>query len=66
VFVAVTFDRFFALVGNFVRDGQFGNRPPALLLVVVVLLVVMNTGILSRLVRPLVEACYALARRVAG
>ena len=33
---------------------------------VVVLLVVMNTGILSRLVGPLVEACYALARRVAG
>ena len=33
---------------------------------VVVLLVVMNTGILSRLVGPLVEACYVLARRVAG
>lgn len=33
---------------------------------VVVLLVVMNTGILSRLVRPVVQACYALARLIAG
>ena len=34
--------------------------------IVVVLLVVMNTGILSRLVQPVVAWCYALARQVAG
>ena len=34
--------------------------------VVIVLLVVMNTGILSRLVRPLITWCYALARGMAG
>jgi Zn-dependent protease len=34
--------------------------------VVLVLLVVMNTGVLSRLVRPLVAWCYALARQMAG
>jgi Zn-dependent protease len=34
--------------------------------VVLVLVVVMNTGILSRLVRPVVAACYALARQVSG
>jgi Zn-dependent protease len=34
--------------------------------IVIVLLVVMNTGILSRLVQPVVAWCYALARRVAG
>jgi Zn-dependent protease len=33
---------------------------------VVVLLVVMNTGVLGRLVRPVVAACYALARRIGG
>jgi len=34
--------------------------------IVVVLLVVMNTGILSRLVQPVIAWCYALARQVAG
>lgn len=34
--------------------------------VVLVLMVVMNTGLLSRLVRPVVAACYALARQVSG
>jgi Zn-dependent protease len=33
---------------------------------VLVLLVVLNTGVLSRLVRPVVAACYALARHVGG
>jgi Zn-dependent protease len=34
--------------------------------IVLVLLVVLNTGILSRLVRPVVAWCYALAGRMAG
>lgn len=33
---------------------------------VVVLVVVMNTGVLGRLVRPVVAACYALARHIGG
>jgi Zn-dependent protease len=33
---------------------------------VVVLLVVMNTGVLGKLVRPVVTACYALARHIGG
>jgi Zn-dependent protease len=34
--------------------------------IVVVLLLVMNTGILATLVRPVIAVCYALARQVAG
>ncbi len=34
--------------------------------IVLVLLVVMNTGLLGRLVRPVVAVCYALARQVSG
>jgi Zn-dependent protease len=34
--------------------------------IVIVLLVVMNTGILSLLVRPMVAWCYGLAQRMAG
>jgi Zn-dependent protease len=34
--------------------------------IVIVLLVVMNTGILSRLVRPVIAWCYGIAQRMAG
>jgi Zn-dependent protease len=34
--------------------------------IIIVLLVVMNTGILSRLVRPVIAWCYGIAQRMAG
>jgi Zn-dependent protease len=34
--------------------------------IVIVLLVVMNTGILARLVRPVIAWCYGIAQRMAG
>jgi Zn-dependent protease len=34
--------------------------------IILVLLVVMNTGILSRLVRPVIAWCYGIAQRMAG